>query len=142
VCLILDQTAETILRRNPRFLTRSKNFPTFLSAGPDLITLDEALAPFDGGLQRVVVETRLNGELVRANKVANMMFPPDYLVAFHSQVMPLFPGDVISTGTPGAVALRPGDIAECRIPFLGELRNPVVAADDPVARAQLGALLA
>ena len=141
VCLILDQTAETILRRNPRFLTRSKNYPTFLSVGPDLITLDEALAPFDGALANIVVETRLNGELVRANRVANMMFPPDYLVAFHSCLMPLYPGDVICTGTPGAVVVTPGDIAECRIPSLGQLRNLVVGADDPIARAQIGELL-
>jgi len=142
VCLVLDQTAEAILRRNPRFLTRAKNYPTFLSIGPDLITLDEALAPFNGDLGQIVVETRLNGRLARANKIANMMFPPDYLVAFHSQVMPLYPGDVISTGTPGAAALQPGDVAECRIPRLGELRNAVIAADDPIARNQLGELLA
>jgi 2-keto-4-pentenoate hydratase/2-oxohepta-3-ene-1,7-dioic acid hydratase in catechol pathway len=37
-CLILDMTAEDILQRNPRFLTRAKNFDTFLSFGPELIT--------------------------------------------------------------------------------------------------------
>ena len=31
---VLDQTAEDILQRNPRFLTRSKNFPGFFSFGP------------------------------------------------------------------------------------------------------------
>ena len=141
VCLILDQTAETILRRNPRYLTRAKNYPTFLSIGPELITLDEAVGPFDGDIRNITVETRLNGELVRANQIANMMFPPDYLVAFHSQIMPLYPGDVISTGTPGAVAVRPGDTAECRIPALGDLQNQVVAAHNPAAQTQLGELL-
>jgi 2-keto-4-pentenoate hydratase/2-oxohepta-3-ene-1,7-dioic acid hydratase in catechol pathway len=33
VCPVLDQTAEDILERNPRFLTRSKNFPGFFSFG-------------------------------------------------------------------------------------------------------------
>jgi 2-keto-4-pentenoate hydratase/2-oxohepta-3-ene-1,7-dioic acid hydratase in catechol pathway len=49
-------------------------------------------------------------------------------VAFHSAVMPLFPGDVISTGTPGAIHVRAGDVAECRIPGIGRLVNPVVDA--------------
>ncbi len=40
-CLILDMTAEDILQKNPRFLTRSKNFDTFFSFGPELITPDE-----------------------------------------------------------------------------------------------------
>jgi 2-keto-4-pentenoate hydratase/2-oxohepta-3-ene-1,7-dioic acid hydratase in catechol pathway len=40
---VLDQTAEAILLENPRFLTRAKNYPTFFSFGPDLITIDEVL---------------------------------------------------------------------------------------------------
>src|SRR5258708_36387905 len=50
-CLILDMTAEDILQKNPRFLTRSKNFDTFFSFGPELITPDEVpdvLAAEDG----------------------------------------------------------------------------------------------
>ena len=39
-CLIIDMTAEDILQRNPRFLTRSKNYDTFFSFGPELITPD------------------------------------------------------------------------------------------------------
>ncbi len=31
---VIDMTAEDILRRNPRFLTRAKSFATFLSVGP------------------------------------------------------------------------------------------------------------
>ena len=40
--------------------------------------------------------------------------------------MPLYSGDIISTGTPGAVQMRPGGFAECRIPGVGVLSNPVV----------------
>ena len=35
------------------------------------------------------------------------------------------PGDAISTGTPGAVRISPGDVAECRIGGFGPLANPV-----------------
>ena len=66
-----------------------------------------------------------NGMLHRQNVVANMAFPPAYLVAFHSRVMTLYPGDIISTGTPGAVVIEHDDVAECRIEGLGSLSNPV-----------------
>jgi 2-keto-4-pentenoate hydratase/2-oxohepta-3-ene-1,7-dioic acid hydratase in catechol pathway len=119
-CLILDMTAEDILQRNPRFLTRSKNFDTFFSFGPELVTPDEVL---DVNLLRV--GTYRNAKLHREDVVSNMAFPPAYLVAFHSQVMTLYPGDLISTGTPGAVVIEHGDVAECRIEGFGALTNPV-----------------
>jgi 2-keto-4-pentenoate hydratase/2-oxohepta-3-ene-1,7-dioic acid hydratase in catechol pathway len=127
---VLDQTAEDILRRNPRFLTRAKNFPTFLSIGPELVTLDEA-----GTLEDLEVATVRNGTVHRANTVADMLVPPAELVAFHSHVMPLYPGDVISTGTPGAVVIEDGDEVECRISGIGVLRNSVVAAGGTSWRA-------
>jgi 2-keto-4-pentenoate hydratase/2-oxohepta-3-ene-1,7-dioic acid hydratase in catechol pathway len=121
---VLDQTAEDILERNPRFLTRSKNFPGFFSFGPWITRLSDVLA-HTGSLDAVEVSTVINGSVHRANVVANMTFSPAFLVAFHSQVMPLFPGDIISTGTPGAVKITPGDVVECRIPGVGVLANPV-----------------
>ena len=120
-CLILDMTAEDILQKNPRYLTRSKNFDTFFSFGPELITPDEV-----SDVLSLKVGTWKNGQLHRENVVRNMQFPPDHLVAFHSHVMTLHPGDIISTGTPGAVVIENGDVAECRIDGLGTLSNPVV----------------
>ncbi|MCA1781881.1 MAG: fumarylacetoacetate hydrolase family protein [Intrasporangiaceae bacterium] len=125
VCPVLDQTAEDILGRNPRFLTRSKNFPTFFSFGPELVTTDEVLERF-GSIDDIVVSTEHNGALHRENIVSDMTFRPAQLVSFHSQVMPLFPGDIISTGTPGAVVIEDGDRATCRIDGIGTLHNPVV----------------
>ena len=119
-CLILDMTAEDILQKNPRFLTRSKNFDTFFSFGPELITHDEV-----PDVLKVNVGTYNNGKLHRENTVANMAFPPYYLVSFHSHVATMYPGDIISTGTPGAVVIHDGDLAECRIEGLGSLSNPV-----------------
>jgi 2-keto-4-pentenoate hydratase/2-oxohepta-3-ene-1,7-dioic acid hydratase in catechol pathway len=124
VCCILDQTAEDILERNPRFLTRSKNFPTFFSFGPEIVTLDDVRRE-SSGLDHVRVGTWRNGELHRENLVQNMMFGPEELIAFHSRMMPLYPGDIISTGTPGAVVIGDGDQVECRIDAVGILRNTV-----------------
>lgn len=117
---VLDMTAEDILRRNPRYLTRSKSFDTFFSFGPHLMTLDEIVE-----VEALTVSTVLNGEVRRENTVSNMTFSPWELVSFHSRVMTLLPGDVISTGTPGAVKLKNGDVLECRISGFEPLSNPV-----------------
>jgi 2-keto-4-pentenoate hydratase/2-oxohepta-3-ene-1,7-dioic acid hydratase in catechol pathway len=125
VTTVLDQTAEDILQRNPRFLTRAKNFPGFFSFGPEIVPLP-ALVERAGRLEDVEVATVVNDDERRVNTVGLMRYSPAYLVSFHSAVMPLFPGDVISTGTPGAIHVRPGDVAQCRIPGVGVLTNPVV----------------
>jgi 2-keto-4-pentenoate hydratase/2-oxohepta-3-ene-1,7-dioic acid hydratase in catechol pathway len=126
MCPVLDQTAEDILARNPRFLTRSKNFPGFFAFGPMIVPLEEVLAT-TGTVADIEVATVLNGEVHRKNTVAHMRYDPAYLISFHSKVMPLQPGDIISPGTPGAAHVRPGDVVECRIPGVGVLVNPVVA---------------
>ena len=128
VCPVLDQTAEDILERNPRFLTRAKNFPGFFSFGPEIVPLEEAIDAA-GSLAAVEVSTVINGSVHRSNTVSHMRYDPAFLISFHSKVMPLFPGDIISTGTPGAVHIKPGDVVECRIPGVGNLRNPVVAGE-------------
>ncbi len=117
---ILDMTAEDILRRNPRYLTRAKSFDTFFSFGPHLVTPDEIQE-----LRNLEVATVLNGEARRHNTVSNMTFSPWELVSFHSKVMTLLPGDIISTGTPGAVEITDGDMVECRIDGFETLSNPV-----------------
>lgn len=121
---VLDQTAEDILLRNPRFLTRSKNFPTFFAFGPWIVTIDEVIERFES-LNRIKVATFKNGSLHRENFVSNMTFSPEHLLSFHSKVFPLQPGDIISTGTPGAVVIDEGDYVECRIEGIGTLTNPV-----------------
>lgn len=121
---IIDMTAEDILRKNPRFLTRAKSFDTFFSFGPWVTTVDEL--PRDLGPVRV--STVLNGEVKATNTIDHMTFSPDFLVSFHSKVMTFYPGDIISSGTPGAVPIEDGDLVECRIdvPAFGVLRNKVV----------------
>lgn len=117
---VIDMTAEDILRRNTRYLTRSKSFDTFFSFGPLLLTAGEI-----GDIGSLEVSTVLNGRVHAHNLVSNMTFPPDFLVSFHSKVMTLLPGDIISTGTPGAALLKDGDSIECRIDGFLPLVNPV-----------------
>ena len=117
---IIDMTAEDILRQNPRYLTLAKSFDTFFSLGPHLITPDEI-----EDVSQLKVATVINGQRHAENMVSNMTFPPDYLVAFHSGVMTLLPGDIISTGTPRAVHIKDGDVIECQISGFPYLKNPV-----------------
>ncbi|WP_221567986.1 fumarylacetoacetate hydrolase family protein [Alkalihalobacillus sp. TS-13] len=117
---IIDMTAEDILQVNPRYLTRSKSFDTFFSFGPEFVTVDEI-----EDLSELEVSTVINGGIHRKNKVQNMTFNPHHLVSFHSKVMTLLPGDIISTGTPGAVVIQDGDIVECHIDGFRPLINPV-----------------
>ena len=82
-----------------------------------------------GSLKDIEVSTVINGAAHRTKQVSRMRYSPVFLVSFHSKVMPLFPGDIISPGTPGAVRVRPGDVVECRVPGVGVLRNPVIAGE-------------
>ena len=118
---VIDMTAEDILRKNPRYLTRAKSFDTFFSFGPHLVTSDE----IKDTIMNLKVATVINGTIYAQNSVSNMTFPPDYLVSFHSKVMTLLPGDIIATGTPRAVHLHDGDIIECWINGFKSLKNPV-----------------
>lgn len=118
---IIDMTAEDILQKNPRYLTRAKSFDTFFSFGPQLVTAEEVEDVLD-----LKVATVINGEIHRENLVSNMTFQPQQLISFHSKVMTLLPGDIISTGTPGAVVIRDGDVVECRIDGFETLVNPVM----------------
>jgi 2-keto-4-pentenoate hydratase/2-oxohepta-3-ene-1,7-dioic acid hydratase in catechol pathway len=117
---VIDMTAEDILRRNVRYLTLSKSFDTFFSFGPELVTPDEV-----GDVSKLAVSTVINGKVHAKNRVSNMTFPPDFLVSFLSGAMTLLPGDIISTGTPGAVVIGEGDVVECRIDGFMPLKNPV-----------------
>lgn len=118
---VIDMTAEDILERNPRFLTRAKSFDSFLVFGRSLVTTDEV-----GSLDELSVRTVVNEEVAAENRIRNMMASPRELVAFHSRIMTLEPGDVISTGTPGAKHITPGDSVRAEVERVGNVSADVV----------------
>jgi len=118
---IIDMTAEDILEKNPRFLTRAKSFDTFLVVGPWL-----SAPPTTDRLDGMTVRTVVNDEPVAENTPENMLFSPPELVSFHSEVMTLRPGDVISTGTPGAGVIEHGDRVRAEVEGVGTLEAGVV----------------
>jgi len=127
IVAVLDQTAEGVLLENPRYLTRVKNYPTFFAFGPEIITMDEVIDRV-GDLDNLRVSTIHNGTVHRTDTVSGMTFSPAELLSFHSRVMPFYPGDVLSTGTPGAVGISEGDVVRCELgDGLSVLENPVAA---------------
>jgi len=123
---VVDMTAEDVLQRNPRFLTRAKSYDTFLVVGPRIVVPGGDLALAGQSLDSLSVRTVVNDEVVAENSVANMHFSPRELVAFHSRVMTLEPGDLISTGTPGAYPIGPGDVVRAEVDRIGTVTADVV----------------
>jgi 2-keto-4-pentenoate hydratase/2-oxohepta-3-ene-1,7-dioic acid hydratase in catechol pathway len=118
---VIDMTSVDILEKNPRFLTRAKSFDTFLVMGP---WIETGLSVHE--LDDLAVTTEINGNTIASNTISNMAFSPAELVAFHSRHMTLQPGDIISTGTPGAGRLKPGDTITSRVEEVGSVTADVV----------------
>jgi 2-keto-4-pentenoate hydratase/2-oxohepta-3-ene-1,7-dioic acid hydratase in catechol pathway len=116
---VIDATAEDVLERNPRFLTRAKSYDTFLVLGPWIET-------DSGPLAGLTVRTVVDGEVRAEDTVDNTHFSPAELVAFHSRVMTLEPGDMLSTGTPGAHPVESGDRVRAEVEDVGTLEATVV----------------
>ncbi len=111
-----DVTARDLQKRDEQW-TRSKGFDTFCPLGPGMV---RELSP------QAQIETWLNGERKQAASLQEMVFKPPVLVSYISQVMTLWPGDVILTGTPAGVGpMVPGDEVEVRITGIGSLVNRV-----------------
>jgi 2-keto-4-pentenoate hydratase/2-oxohepta-3-ene-1,7-dioic acid hydratase in catechol pathway len=116
-------------RHTSQFLA-GKTFAGTGAFGPWLVTSDEI-----GDPATLTLETRLNGARVQHTTTDKLITAIPELIAYCSTILPLLPGDVIVTGTPGGVGLKrtpplfmqPGDTVEVEISGIGVLRNPVVA---------------
>jgi len=110
---------------------KGKGCDTFGPIGPWLVTADEVANPQNLGLWLEV-----NGKRVQDGNTQTMVFGVANLVSYISRFMTLYPGDIISTGTPpgvgmgqkpSAVYLKPGDTMRLGIDGLGEQRQTVHA---------------
>ena len=103
--------------------TRSKGIDTFCPMGPVIVLPDEIREPVELDLEMLV-----NGQTRQKDNTRSLMFKIPKLISYISSYHTLFPGDVISTGTPeGMKPVFPGDIMEAYVEKIGVLRNPVVA---------------
>ena len=111
--------------------TPGKNFYRTGAFGPWMVTADE-IAPN----QNMTLVTRLNGQEMQRATTDMMIHSIPAQIAFISTFIPLLPGDVLVTGTPGGVGnkrdpqvfMKPGDVVEIDIDAVGVLRNTI--ADD------------
>ena len=112
-----DVTARDLQRKDVQF-TRAKSFDTFCSVGPFIV---DGLDPVN-----LVVTTRVNGTVKQNGRTADMAFSVPFLIRYISNIMTLYPGDLIATGTPAGVsAMKDGDVVEVEIEGIGVLQNPV-----------------
>lgn len=115
-----DVTARELQKKDAQW-TRAKGFDTFAPVGPWIVPAEYI------DLSSIHLETRVNGEVKQSGNTEDMIFPIPFLISFVSRIMTLYPGDIISTGTPRGVGpIKPGDIVEVEIEGIGVLRNPVV----------------
>ncbi|MBW4475991.1 MAG: fumarylacetoacetate hydrolase family protein [Tolypothrix brevis GSE-NOS-MK-07-07A] len=113
-----DVTARDLQKRDGQW-TRAKGFDTFCPLGPWIV---RELNP---GAR---LQTFLNEDAnpVQSACIDQMVFPPDFLISYISQVMTLQPGDVVLTGTPfGVGQLHVGDRVCVEIEGIGRLENTV-----------------
>lgn len=99
----------------------AKAFDTFAPLGPWIVP--RAMIDDPHSLR---ISLRVNGELRQDSNTSRMIYKLPEVIEYLSSVMTLFPGDVISTGTPSGVGLiGKGDVLEAEIEGIGILRNTV-----------------
>lgn len=114
--------------------TAGKNFWRTGGFGPWMVTADEIKPD-----QKMTLITRLNGQELQRATTDMMIHSIPRQIAYISTFIPLEPGDVIVTGTPGGVGnkrtpqvfMKPGDVVEIEVDAVGILRNGIV--DDVAA---------
>jgi 2-keto-4-pentenoate hydratase/2-oxohepta-3-ene-1,7-dioic acid hydratase in catechol pathway len=115
-----DITARDLQRQDSQW-TRAKGFDGFCPLGPWAV---RHINP-DALLQTFVNEETNPRQ---SSSVGEMVFAPAVLIAYISQVMTLYPGDVILTGTPEGISpLTVGDRVRVEIEGIGSLLNTLIA---------------
>jgi 2-keto-4-pentenoate hydratase/2-oxohepta-3-ene-1,7-dioic acid hydratase in catechol pathway len=111
-----------------------KSFDTFTPMGPVLVTADELGDPGDVNLRCWV-----SGDLRQKASTRDLIWSVARLVCYASSVATLYPGDVITTGTPAGVGpLTAGDTVRLELSGLGLDLTAAVAADHATASPTSG----
>ena len=97
--------------------------------GPYLVTKDEIK-----DINNINLSLDVNGERRQTGNTNRMIFSFDFLISHISQFMTLYPGTIITTGTPAGTAmemsepkfLQNGDKLSLKVDFLGEQNQLIV----------------
>jgi 2-keto-4-pentenoate hydratase/2-oxohepta-3-ene-1,7-dioic acid hydratase in catechol pathway len=117
----LDDVTARDIQRKEKVYARAKGFDTFCPVGPWLET--EIADP-----QALDLTLRVDGQVRQHGSTADMIFTVAQALAFISEIMTLYPGDLVTTGTPPGVGpLVAGNQVEVEIAGIGVLRHGVRA---------------
>jgi 2-keto-4-pentenoate hydratase/2-oxohepta-3-ene-1,7-dioic acid hydratase in catechol pathway len=111
--------------------TLGKSFPTFCPIGPWVVTADELTDPHS-----LDIKLTIGGETLQQANTRDLIFDIPAVLGYISAIVPLEPGDIVSTGTPQGVGLgrtpqrwmRPGEEVAIEVSGIGRLVNRTVAA--------------
>jgi len=109
-----------------------KSFYGFGPTGPWLVTPDEFANPDD-----LELSCTLNGQEMQRARSSSLIFSIPNLIAQLSAITPLWPGDIIFTGTPDGVGitrqppvlLKHDDVVESTVEGIGTIRNVMKGSD-------------
>lgn len=119
--IMIDATMRASKEKSEERVQR-KSFASFSPMGPCLTTADEM-----GPWQNIGVKLFLNGEQRQHAQATDMIVDIPNLLSRASQVMPLLPGDVYTTGSPAGVSpIAVGDTVEVEAERIGKMTLSVV----------------
>ena len=130
-CVVNDVSEREYQTERGGTWDKGKGCDTFGPVGPWLVTADEIADPQD-----LAMWLDVNGVRTQTGSTRTMIFSVAQLVSYISRFMTLYPGDLISTGTPPGVGmghkphpvyLKAGDTMHLSISGLGEQRQTVHA---------------
>lgn len=112
-----DVTARDLQRKDGQW-TRAKSFDTFCPIGPFIVN--------DIDPDNLSIKLYLNGQIKQDSNTGNFIFKTDFVVSFISRIMTLYPGDIISTGTPSGIGpMNVNDNVTVEIEGIGSLKNSI-----------------
>jgi len=129
-CIVNDiSEREFQLERSGQW-DKGKGSDTFGPIGPYMVTKDEIT-----NVQDLNLKLKVNGKIMQEGNTKKMIFGVEYIVSYVSNFMTLYPGDIITTGTPPGVGmakkpevfLKPGDEMILEIDGLGIQKQKVIS---------------
>lgn len=119
---ISDRTLQ--FAAEPAHFDLGKSRDTYGPIGPIIVSTDSFSTPND-----ISITCDVNGERRQSDRTANLIFDVPALVSYLSDILTLYPGDLIFTGTPEGVGaaslrfLRDGDVITTEIEGIGVMTN-------------------
>jgi len=130
-CIVNDVSERHMQMNLTGQWTKGKSCDTFGPVGPWLVTRDDIPDP-----QALGMRVMVNDTVMQDGNSADMIFSVAEIIAHLSELMTLYPGDIIATGTPAGVGmgqkpepiyLRDGDVMTVEIDRLGRQMQRVRA---------------